>query len=125
MKYNLFLDDIRVPSDVTWIELPKVEWKIVRNYDEFVNIICSFGMPELISFDHDLSFEHYPQTKEDYSEDIDYSKYSEKTGYDCAKWLISYCMDRGNSVPKYFVHSFNPIGKQNIINYIESYKKSL
>ena len=125
MKYNLFLDDIRVPSDVTWIELPEVEWKIVRNYDEFVNIICSFGMPELISFDHDLSFEHYPQTKEDYSEKIDYSKYSEKTGYDCAKWLVSECQKLGVKHPPYVVHSMNPVGVKNIISYVESYNRTV
>lgn len=33
---GLFLDDERVPQDVTWIKYPEnVEWVVVRSYDEF------------------------------------------------------------------------------------------
>ena len=39
MSYNLFLDDMRYPKDVKWIELPLVEWTIVRNYKEFGSFV--------------------------------------------------------------------------------------
>jgi hypothetical protein len=133
MSYNLFLDDYRKPIDVTWLELPMVEWIIVKNYDQFVQTICSLGMPKRITFDHDLADEHYPWTPENQeayknTKDpliIPYNKYKEKTGYECVKWLVNYCMERGHSFPEYYVHTMNPIGKQNIISYIESFKKRI
>ncbi len=59
------------------------------------------------------------------NDDIPYDKYTEKTGYDCAKWLVEYCMNKGVKHPPYMVHSMNPVGKQNIISYVESYNKSV
>ncbi len=35
MYYSLFLDDERKPLQVTWIDLPPVEWMVVKNYAEF------------------------------------------------------------------------------------------
>ena len=88
--YNLFLDDVREPDKVTWVNLPPVEWTIVRNYNQFVSTIERFGLPNFISFDHDLAEEHYHPAM--YSENVsDYNKlytnchFKEKTGYDCAK----------------------------------------
>jgi hypothetical protein len=131
-QYNLFLDDERKPSQVNWIDLPLVEWTIVRNYDDFVRVISSMGMPQRISFDHDLSNEHYQEymwahDKRNASSRgvFRYDKFKEKTGLDCAKWLVRYCQERGEVVPEYFVHSMNYMGKENIISYLESYKRSL
>jgi hypothetical protein len=111
MSYKLFLDDLREPSDVTWVELPKVEWVIVRNYHEFVSAILQKDLPALISFDHDLAAAHYPlfhPTK------IPYDSYKEKTGYHCAKWLIDFCLEKKLDLPKFIVHSMNPVGRENI-----------
>ena len=55
MYYNLFLDDERFPCKVSWINLPPVQWEIVRNYSQFIQIITERGLPEHISYDHDLS----------------------------------------------------------------------
>ena len=61
MGYNLLLDDVRKPIDVWNITHNLVyvqkDWIVVRSNDEFVNTILSKGMPEIISFDHDLSYE--------------------------------------------------------------------
>ena len=43
---KLFLDDIRKPPDVDWF--------IVRNYNQFIDWIDKNGLPDIISFDHDL-----------------------------------------------------------------------
>lgn len=116
MSYKLFLDDIRLPKHVKWLELPLGPWVIVRNYNEFVGYISKNGLPDYISFDHDLADEHYiPEVKE--------STYKEKTGYDCAKWLVEYCMEKGLTFPEYAVHSMNRVGKENIISYIENFKR--
>lgn len=128
MYYNLFLDDDerRIPHLLTWIELPLVNWTIVRNYNDFVATIEKNKLPERISFDHDIAEEHYSSflMAKDYRSQIDYSKFKEKTGYDAAKWLANYCLIHRLKFPMYYVHSLNNIGKENIISLIENYKLS-
>jgi len=123
-NYNLFLDDIRVPTNVTWVDIPKDQhYSLVRNYQEFVDLITLRGLPKFVCYDHDLSDCHYGDGLNDTG--IDYDSYTEKTGYDCAKWLVDYCMKNGVKHPPYVVHSMNPVGKQNIISYVESYNKTV
>ena len=121
--YNLFLDDIRMPLDVYfYINNPiylKNNWTIIRNYNEFVGYITKNGLPQTVSFDHDLADIHYKRQ----NQIIDYNSYDEKTGYDCAKWLIDYCIDNNKDVPDYFIHSMNIVGGQNIDMYIKNYLK--
>jgi len=128
MSYNLFLDDCRVPRDVTWIDLPLCDWIVVRSYRDFVKIIKERGLPLRITFDHDLSLEHYPLMEKDDGiknpTKIPYENYKEKTGFDCAKFLIEYCMSTEQQIPPYQVHSMNFVGKQNIISVLECYKKN-
>ena len=66
--YKLFLDDVRNPKDVKWINLPLGPWVIVRNYHDFVKYITSNGLPEFVAFDHDLGQEHYIAGKPKYDE---------------------------------------------------------
>ncbi len=98
--YSIFLDDIRNPQDITWINLFTTDYVIVRNYSDFVNTVSRFGVPFFVTFDHDLS----DFTSSDY----------EMTGYDCAKWLVEYCIDNRKSIPKFAVHSMNSVGAENI-----------
>ena len=44
------------------------------------------------------------------------------TGYDCAKWLVEYCMDNDKDIPPYGIQSANPVGKENIDKLLKSYK---
>lgn len=109
--YNLFLDDVRNPNKF----LDDIRsWEIVRNHAEFTRIIQQRGLPQFISFDHDLAFEHYDSSETEY--------YVEKTGYDCAKWLIEYCMKTHQQLPEWQVHSMNPVGKVNIENLLKNYE---
>lgn len=128
MGYNLFLDDIRQPSEpgnyMYPVDLRKIyrlqPWVLVRNYKEFTEYITENGLPDLVSFDHDLADIHYdPST---WTEGF---KYHEETGYDCAKWLVEYCYENGLPLPEYLCHSMNPIGKQNILSYLDNYKNKL
>src|SRR6478752_846746 len=127
---NLFLDDIRIPYQVgnyiNPVELRvlyrKSAWDIVRDYDEFVKFIETKGLPKLISFDHDLADEHYNSES---WQDSTFGIYREKTGYDCAKWLVEYCEKNSLSLPEILVHSMNPIGSENIKNLINGYKERL
>ena len=121
MSYNLFLDDVRTPKQVTWVKLPDVKWMIVRNFDEFKKAIETHGIPDRVAFDHDLADDHY---------NLDNSSrgsrsFSDPTGYDCAKWLVRFCQDNKKQFPQYWIHSMNPVGAKNIDSYIKSFKKSL
>lgn len=104
---KLYLDDIRIPQTEGW--------DIVRNYDDFVAWIRLNGVPDEVSFDHDLADIHYdPKT---WTQGF---KYHEETGYDAAKWLGQYCIENDIPFPKWNVHSANPVGKANIEAYIQN-----
>jgi len=51
------------------------------------------------------------------------SSTDEKTGMDCAKWLVEYCLDSNLQLPEYTIQSANPVGKENITSLLENYKK--
>jgi hypothetical protein len=105
----LFLDDIRHPYDVYeythQIIFLQEKWEVVRNYNEFVEWITKNGLPDFISFDHDLADIHHTQNAE---------IHNEKTGHECAKWLVDYCLDNNLECPKFYCHSMNPVGRNKI-----------
>jgi hypothetical protein len=131
---KLFLDDVRVPSDCIGympmriggnaVIYHSIDWVIVRDHYQFINWITKNGLPNLISFDHDLSDEHYSPlmyTSEDqYQEAIEGTA---PTGYDSAKWLIEYCIENNQSLPEWVVHSMNPIGVDRIQNILINFEK--
>lgn len=140
MSYHLFLDDERSPRDVTWVNIPRVPYDIVRNYDEFVACIRIWGkLPVFVTFDHDLADEHYRHMLTDttlnrhtafIADDegglnVTFDYGAEKTGFDCAKWLVQYCIDNKLKFPEYEVHSMNPVGAERIRQYIEWAKKKM
>lgn len=130
--YTLFLDDVRNPSDVHWVALPFDEViHTVRSYDEFVRLVTIYGVPGFVSFDHDLADDHYVAMLKENEADpvkqletiVDYG--SEKTGYDCAQWLVAFCEAKKVKFPRYAVHSMNPAGKERISAYVENAKRHL
>lgn len=125
MSYKLFLDDERWPQQVKWVPMPLGPWAVVRDYQAFVRHIERNGLPEFISFDHDLTFEHYAGVSDALkSHKIDYSKLKERTGYACAQWLVNYCLDKNAKLPDYQVHSMNPVGAENIRSLLEQFKRT-
>lgn len=131
-KYNIYLDDVRTPvAD---------EWVVVRSYDEFVAKITELGLNniEYISLDHDLGDtamqEYFQNVSPNYQ--LNYDNIKEKTGLDCAKWLINHFYDthpkrlemhRNDKrsypliFPTVYVHSANPIGSANIMGYVNNF----
>jgi len=135
MKNNkLFLDDVRSPKDAIGLVPDKNnkfywenDWDVVKDYNEFVLYIETNGTPEFVSFDHDLgdtAMDEYFRNVETKGT-LDYDNIKEKTGFDCAKFLVEYCMDENQPLPEYLVHSANPVGKKNIESYLENAKKHL
>jgi hypothetical protein len=114
---KIYLDDVRTPLDLDWI--------VVRNYDEFISKVTEIGLEniELISLDHDLGdtamIEWRRNVYHNYT--LDYNNITEKTGMDCAKWLVDQWLD-GAPVVEVVVHSANAIGSANIMGYINNYK---
>ena len=86
--YNIFLDDTRKPRDVTWAYLPPEKYLITKSYDAFVKAIDRKGLPKFISFDCELG--------------------EDKSGLDCAKWLMEYCKKHNCDLPSYMIHSQSP-----------------
>jgi hypothetical protein len=123
---KLFLDDNRQPYDVFKNTIDPIyennnEWSIVKNYEEFVNAILESGLPEIISFDHDLSQNHYlPENQTN----IDYKTIKDRTGFDAALWLVGYCRMNNLELPIVKVHSANPEGKKNIERVLHLTNKS-
>lgn len=116
-KIYLYLDDVRIPTEG--------DWQVVKNYDELVAHIRLNGLEnyEVISLDHDLGEsamkEYYTNTKPNFS--LDYGNIDEKTGMDCARWIVAESMTKQIPLPQIFVHSANPIGSANIIGYVNNY----
>ena len=126
MRYKLFLDDIREVKDPYLYTGNKIyltdNWIIVRNYEEFCELIKSNGLPDIVSFDHDLADIHYLSMN---NGDIDYENTTEKTGYHCAKWMLDYIMDKDlyNELPSCYIHSINRVGMLNIYSLITTFIK--
>ena len=90
----LYLDDLRSTPE---------GFERVYSYTEFVAYLEHKGLPDFISFDHDLG--------------------EEFSGYDCAKYLVDYCLDHQLSLPDFVVHSQNPVGKENIERLLNNFKE--
>lgn len=117
---NLFLDDFRQPKDVTWVYLPPVTWEIVKDYDSFVEIINEQGIPNIISYDCDLDYEHYQAYFElKHAYPLHYKKFKNKCGIDCAEYLLEICKKQGLPHPLWVIHSMNNYGRDYINNLIE------
>jgi hypothetical protein len=108
-----------MPDKVDWIEFPRYEnIHIIRTYEGFVKQVTTYGVPMFVCFDHDLTDQHYiAMLAESEGKPADYGKV--KTGYDAAKWLVDYCLEKSFKFPRYAVHSMNPHGKERIEKYIE------
>lgn len=118
---KIYLDDVRIPLDPSWI--------VVRNYAEFVALIKSVNLNEveIMSLDHDLgdsAMNEYHINVVKYGF-INYENITEKTGLDCVKFLIDYVIDNNLILPRIQVHSANYVGRENMISYVNNYKKSL
>lgn len=121
-KNLLWLDDLRNPFEGKWIEefAPEylnsgsIIW--VLNYEEFIEWIRKNGLPQKICFDHDLGEDVAIKLV---SKGVNKKKAREvkklaKSGYDCAKWLVDYCIDHDLQIPDWNIQSANPVGKENI-----------
>ena len=121
---KIFLDDYRVPTDCinympyrigNKVAIYSHKWEIAKNYQEFVKLVEKYsGLITDVSFDHDLSDEHYKIDFKDWEDNSSDILNVEKTGYDCAVWMKQYFEENNLSLPNIYVHSMNPVGTEKI-----------
>lgn len=103
----IFIDDFRKPNKYVNCNVNKVLQAF--SYKDFIRILNylynKYGMVDEVWFDHDLG-------------DV-----NDGTGYDCAKYLINFCIEHNEKLPEYHIQSANPVGKANINSILKSYIK--
>jgi len=124
--YNLFLDDFRMPIDcknyMNELRYETLEWVIVRTHEEFTDMLISKWkegeFPELVSFDHDLTNEHYHPSMFNGVKEYEcyYKGFSNPTGRRSAEFLVDFCSKNSIPLPEYLIHTMNPAGKERILN---------
>lgn len=116
----LWLDDERDPNgrcydqydsdnpNKTWVEYTtgktnRGNWEVVwvKNYAEFVKYIETAGIPDVVCFDHDLG--------------------EQKTGKDCAWYLVDTLVDCNSIGPAVRSQSYNPTGRTDILSLFNSW----
>lgn len=116
----LWLDDERDPNgrcydqydsdnpNKTWVEYTtgktnRGNWEVVwvKNYAEFVKYIETAGIPDVVCFDHDLG--------------------EQKTGKDCAWYLVDTLVDCNSIGPAVRSQSYNPTGRTDILSLFDSW----
>lgn len=106
--WKMFLDDERMPAG------DPTEWVICRNMAEVCAAITRHGcMPSFVSFDHDLG---------DRFAVIDGMPTGD--GLDVAKYLCSLDQNTDARFPagfSWYAHTQNPVGRDNINGYMQSY----
>ncbi|MES2287539.1 MAG: cyclic-phosphate processing receiver domain-containing protein [Bacteroidota bacterium] len=131
-KTLLWLDDYRDPNELKdgikhWLVFSpvrgtyEVHW--VKDYKEFTGWITKNGLPTGICFDHDLSdFQAFKNNYPELMSDVELPP-EEKTGMDCAKWLVDYCIDNNQELPLFTSQSGNPVGRENILTLLTQFEK--
>ena len=110
MKDYLFLDDERVPHNVTWNSNHRLYqydylWDIVRTQPEFEAYISENGIPDVVSFDNDLGT-------------------GMGEGIYCAQWLVDQVLDgnvKWNPSVTFLIHSKNPIAAARITGLLDPF----
>ena len=111
MKYTLlWLDDLRTPDNFHLdrfspidCDLDELDVTWVKTEEEFKSYIQDKGLPVGICFDHDLG--------------------PGGSGYECAKFLVEYCLTHNLYTPLYEIQSMNPVGKRAIDCLLSNYHK--
>jgi hypothetical protein len=100
MSYKLFIDDERWPID------DGTTWVIARSSADAITAVECLGVPEYISYDHDLG--------------------GDDTSIKFIWWLINAYLDKKiTTFPiNYYVHSQNPVGAENIRSLLFSFIES-
>ena len=105
---GIFLDDERIPEDVTWVDYKSnIYWIIVRNSTEFFTALDKIK-PDIISFDHDIQEFAFSQRP------------VEITGLDILKRFVCNCIQNKQLLPMCVFHTKNICGKENMSHFYKN-----
>ena len=108
--YFLFIDDIRNLDDVKLLPRRNNEnWIVARNSLQAIELIKQKNLPVMFSFDHDLGGN---DTCMVFLRQLE-------------AWMLETYPDKLPSCPNFMVHSANPVGKLNIISFMNSWRKMI
>lgn len=98
MTWNLYVDDVREPPTST-------EWVVARTSAEAIKLVEEKGCPQHMSLDHDLG--------------------GEDTTIPFVRWLVWRWFDghQDEKLPTVEVHSSNPVGRDNLLSLVRSWKQ--
>lgn len=85
----------------TLLKQYNVNFVWVKNLYQFIYYIEKNGLPQFVSFDHDLN-------NRGGGEGLSDEQKLSNNGVNCAKWLVNYCKQTKQPLPKFYVHSANP-----------------
>jgi len=122
MGWNLFLDDIRNPDYVN----DGRDYMLARSFDQAVALVERFGVPDHISFDHDLGWDELKPEANGLIIMSEEQGKAAKSGHDFVKWMIDQDLDGKIKIPEtfsWYVHSANPVGALNIDGLLRIYMK--
>lgn len=132
MSYNVFLDDVRSPKDgflynvgkmlCVHTGIPDFKWDVVRNYEDFVELLENKGMPDVVSFDCDLSMEHMRHfvNVTQHTGVYEWENFQNKCGVHCAMYMKDKIKKSGNR-PIIYIHSANHVGREIIAEILKDY----
>lgn len=103
---HIFIDDERVPEQVTWLRLPRAEWTIVRSIYCWRLVLnqCRWTHSiEVVSFDFDMGL-------------------CEPAGTTFLDELLHTVLD-GMKMPKVYFHTMNPVGRDSLERTLESFER--
>lgn len=108
-KIIIFLDDYRKPNKYVNMNINRVyqAYNAQEFYDLLPKLYKKYNRIDEVWFDHDLG------------------PVECGTGYECAKYLVDFCINHDMPLPEYHIQSANPVGSANIDSYLKSYLKSL
>jgi hypothetical protein len=112
VRRHVFIDDIRDP-DWVYGRTDPIDWEVLRTAPEFFAWLKAHGLPQVISFDHDLG------GVDEEGNEVD--PLTVPTGMDCAHALVEYCLDRSSPLPECRIHSANPVGVANLVGLLEGF----
>lgn len=110
--FGVFLDDERLPEDVTWVNYPdNVTWVVVSSPETFNYAVKRL---EEKCYDYFVSFDHDIQV---------FVNSEEITGYDILKKMVDEQLYGNKRIPECYFHTQNPIGKKNMQMYYNNAKE--
>jgi len=129
---KVFLDDDRQPLECVKLMKNRLndtslyadpDWLVIRTYGDFKRFLEKYGVPRLISFDHDIAPPIEKRAEVPIEDWFDLGENREWNGVDCLNLLKDYCLGNNENLPEFLIHTQNPTGYRNLLNDLNRFKR--